>query len=263
MFVKQITVSSAINKITSKDDLFCGDYTIDPYQNCDFGCIYCDSSYDDTVFVKTNVVEILEKELKKIPKGRIIVGSVHDPYQKSEKEYQLTRRILETIQKHKFSCHVLTKSDLILRDVDLLKKIEDSYVTISLTSINEKTSSFFEKNVPSPERRFKIVKELNKQKICSGIAIMPLLPFITEIELKQFFEFAKKHNACYVLQKHLELKGNQKNIFFNSLRKSFPEHIEEYEKIYKDSYQPDPEYIEKMNDLISNLSSEYSTKTRI
>ena len=263
MFVKEIKVDLAIKKITFKDKLFCGDYTVDPYQNCDFGCIYCDSSYDDTVFVKTNIVGVFDKELKKLPKGRIIVGSVHDPYQKSEEEYQLTRKILESIKKYNFSCHILTKSDLILRDIDLLKQIKDCYVTVSLISNNEKVSSFFEKNVPSPNKRFGIIKDLNKQKIRSGIAIMPLLPYIAEPEIKQFFESAKKHNASYVLQKYLELKGNQRNIFFNQLSKSFPEHLEQYEKLYMNSYQPDSEYIDKINNLVSSFSSKYGIKTKI
>ena len=80
-----------LNKITTKDMLFGGNYTLDPYQNCEFSCKYCDSSYDEKIYIKTNAIELLEKELKKIKKGTIIIGSVHDPYQKAEKKSRILK----------------------------------------------------------------------------------------------------------------------------------------------------------------------------
>ncbi len=186
MLIKELKVDSVIKKITRKDDLFKGDYTVDLYQNCDFGCIYCDSSYDNTVYVKTNAVEILEKELENLPKGRIIVGSVNDPYQNCEKRYMITKKVLEIIQKHDFTCHVLTKSDLVLRDIDLLRKINNCIVTVSIISLKNENSNFFEKNVPSSKKRFEVVEKLNKNGIYSGIAIMPFLPFIVESEVQSY-----------------------------------------------------------------------------
>ena len=81
MDYKLINCDSLLKKITRKDNLFNGKYCIDPYQNCEFGCLYCDSSYDKTIFVKENADDILNNELKKVKKGLIIIGSVHDPYQ--------------------------------------------------------------------------------------------------------------------------------------------------------------------------------------
>ena len=95
MIYKTIRCSSLLNKITKRDALFLGDYTIDPYQNCEFGCKYCDSSNTSTIYIKTNAPEVLERELKNVTKGRIIIGSVHDPYQNIEKDYKITRKILE------------------------------------------------------------------------------------------------------------------------------------------------------------------------
>ena len=122
MKYKQIIINSALKKITKKDILFNGDYTIDPYQNCEFGCMYCDSSIEKKVMIKNNVIEILNKELKEIKKANIIIGSVHDPYQKKKKKQEKTRNILKLIKKHNLCCHILTKSDLVLRDIDILKK---------------------------------------------------------------------------------------------------------------------------------------------
>jgi DNA repair photolyase len=263
MIVKELKVDSVIKKITRKDSLFKGDYTVDPYQNCDFGCIYCDSSYDKTIYVKTNSAKIFEKELENLSKGRIIVGSVHDPYQSCEKTYMLTRKILELIQKHDFTCHILTKSDLVLRDIDVLKKINNCFVTVSITSLKNKNSNFFEKNVPSSKKRLKVVEKLNKNDIYSGIAIMPFLPFIAESEIQFIFEEAKKHNIHYILYKHLELKGDQKKIFFENIKKFYPNLLEKYEKLYNDSYQPNQEYIKKIDSLMNKISKKYNINTKI
>ena len=91
MQYKQIKVDFLLNKVTKKDNLFLGDYTIDPYQNCEFGCRYCDSSFDKTIYVKHNADKILEKELETVEKGRIIVGSVHDPYQKIDEDFHIAK----------------------------------------------------------------------------------------------------------------------------------------------------------------------------
>jgi len=260
MLLKELKVDSVIKKITRKDNLFKGDYTVDLYQNCDFGCIYCDSSYDNNVYVKTNAVEILEKELENLPKGRIIVGSVHDPYQSCEKIYKITRKVLEVIQKHDFTCHVLTKSDLILRDVDLLRKINNCIVTVSIISLNNENSNFFEKNVPTTQRRFEVVEILNKNGIYSGIALIPFLPFIAEYEIKSIFKEVKKYDLKYILYKNLELKGDQKQIFFNHIKKFDKDILEKYEKLYNDCYHPNKDYIKKINILMNKTSKKYNVK---
>ena len=100
MQYKQIQVDTVINKITNKDKLFKGDYTVDPYQNCEYGCRYCDSSFDKTIYIKNNALEIFEKEITQMQNGTIIIGSVHDPYQKTEEKHKLTRQILKIIKKH-------------------------------------------------------------------------------------------------------------------------------------------------------------------
>jgi DNA repair photolyase len=263
MQYKHIRVDSLLNKITTKDILFAGDYTIDPYQNCEFGCKYCDSSFEKTIYIKTNASEILKKELKNLPKGRIIVGSVHDPYQKIEEKLKITRNLLKIIKEQSFTCHILTKSDLVLRDVDILSDIKDSLVTISITSIDEKISNIFEQNVPSPKNRLEIIEKLNENGIKAGLAVIPVLPFIFENNLEKIAKSAEKHNAQYLLFEHLELKGNQKNIYLGILRKFYPTLVEKYEKLYHYSYMPEQEYISKINSLIDRLYSRYDLKNKV
>jgi DNA repair photolyase len=260
---KQIKVDFLLNQITKKDTLFVGDYTVDPYQNCEFGCLYCDSSLDDTVYIKANSSEIFEKELDSIDKSRIIVGSVHDPYQKAEETYQITKKILETIAKKNFSCHILTKSKLVLRDINIISKTNNPIVTISLCCIDNNISNIFEENVITPLERLEIVKKLSERGIKTGVAIIPILPFITENEIEKIIKEAKKHNAEYIIYKHLELKGDQKQTFFEILKNYFPDLLDKYYEFYKDDFSPSREYINKIKNSINQLFLENKIKNKI
>ncbi len=262
MEYKNIRCSTLLNKITKKDKLFKGDYTLDPYQNCEFGCTYCDSTYDKTIYIKTNAAQQLEKEIKTIKKGTIIIGSVSDAYQKVEEEHKTTRNLLEIIKQNNFPCHILTKSNLVLRDRDLLSKMNCT-VTITIITLDEKISQIFEKETPSPKERLKTIKHLSEAGIKTGIAIIPVLPYIAENELEKIITSAKKYDANYVSYKHLELKGDQKNIFMKILEKSYPSLVEKYEELYKDSYMPDDTYISNINNNLEKLCARYKLKNRI
>ena len=254
MVYKQIIVKSLINKITKKDYLFKGKYTVDPYQNCEFACSYCDSSFDPVIYVKSNGAQIFEKELETLPQGKIIIGSVHDPYQKAEEEFKITQKILKIIVKKGFSCNILTKSDLILRDINLLKKIKNCNVTISITSLDENVTNLFEKNVISSQRRLELIKTLNKNKIKTSLAIIPIIPYITDKELDLMVKKANEHNSKNIVYKHLELKGDQKRIFLNLLEEHYPDLVENYSTLYSDSFSPNKNYArlikEKMEKII-------------
>ena len=132
MIYKYINYDKIINKITKKDRLFQGDYIIDPYQNCEFGCKYCDSTFEKIIYIKNNFLNKVENEIKDLSKGMIIIGSVVDPYQNIEKNLKMTRNLLKIIKRHHFKAHILTKSTLILRDIDILSQIKNTIVTISI-----------------------------------------------------------------------------------------------------------------------------------
>jgi DNA repair photolyase len=263
MNYKPIQCSFLLNRITTKDKLFNGDCTLDPYQNCGFGCKYCDSTFEKTIYIKTNAAQLLKKELETTKKGTIILGSVVDPYQKAEESYNITRNLLEIIKQYDFPCHILTKSNLILRDLDFLSKMNNCMATISITTLNQSVSDLFEKDVPSPIERLETIEKLSKIGIKTGLAVIPILPFIVEEELENIVKSAKEHKANYILYKHLELKGDQKNIFIEFLGKSYPNLVEKYEELYKDSYMPDETYIFKINNTLKKLCNKYKLKNRI
>src|SRR5882672_9052733 len=132
---REIQVKSILNKTKRRDPWFLDDYTINPYSGCSFNCLYCyirGSKYglhmEEKLGVKANALELLEKALtlraRNGQHGIIVLSSATDPYLQLEKNYRLTRQILELILKHRFPLHVITKSDLVMRDFDLLLEIE-------------------------------------------------------------------------------------------------------------------------------------------
>lgn len=263
MNYKHIKVDSLLKKITFKDSLFGGNYTIDPYQNCEFECLYCDSSFDKTIYIKHNAKEIFEKELKNLKKGRIIVGSVDDPYQKIENKYLLTRELLKQIKKNGFSCHILTKSDLILRDIDIISEIKDSKITISVISLNKSIYDMFEKNVSPPKIRLKLIEKLSNSGITTGCGIIPVLPFFVDNEIENIIKTAKKHKAEYILHKYLELKGELKNYFIDIIKeKNFPL-LKKYNDLYKHNYLPNKEYINILEKTVNSICNKYKIKNKI
>ncbi len=263
MQYKQIKVNTLINKITKKDTLFAGIYTIDPYQNCEYGCLYCDSSIDKTIYIKTNAIELLRKELIHLNQGTIIVGSVHDPYQKVEEQTKITRALLKIIEESNFACHILTKSDLVLRDIEILSKIKKCRVTLSLTSVNNYTSKIFEINVPLPKTRLQTIKRLSEAGIKAGLAQIPILPYVTDEEINEIIKSAKNYKASYFLYKHLELKGDQKLCYFNVLKNYYPTLIEKYQKLYNNSYLPDIRYVFRIKNNINKLCNIYGLENKI
>ena len=262
MQYKEIIVDNILKQIITIDKLFDGNYTLDPYQNCEFGCLYCDSSIDKTIYIKTNAPELLKKELNEIPKGMIIIGSVNDPYQNAEKNYEITRNLLKNIKQKNFSCHILTKSELILRDIDILSEIKNCRITISIISLKNIISKIFENNVPSTKNRLNIMKKLSNEGIRTGIAIIPILPYFIEKEFENIIKSAKSHKAQYIIHKPLELKGDQKILFMNLLKNYRNNLVKKYENLYKYSYLPDDKYIYQINKTLDRLCQSYNLKCK-
>ena len=214
MEYKPILCSSILKTITQTDSLFQGSYTVDPYLHCEFGCIYCDSTSATTIYIHHNCDTILTKELQTYPKGRIIIGSVHDPYQEAEKQYKQTQKILHVIKEHNWPCHILSKSSLITRDIGLLSSM-DCLVTISMISHRDLISHQFEPYLPSPQDRLSLIETLLSHKIPTGIAMMPILPYITEVDIEPLIILASELHINHFVSQFLELKGDQKQQFFN------------------------------------------------
>jgi len=257
-----IMCDSLIKKITKKDLLFDGNYCLDPYQNCEYECKYCDSSLEKTVYIKINADKILEEEIEQLEKGVIIIGSVNDPYQESEKKYEITKKLLKVLKRFDFPCHILTKSNLVLRDVELLKEMNCA-VTISIISLNKNITSLFEKNLPNSNNRVETLKSLIKNNIKAGVALIPIIPYIIDDELEEIIQKAHVINAQYFLHKYLQLMGDQKAEFIKTIQLKFPHLVATFEELYRCSYRLNENIESNYNKTISALCKKYNLSEKI
>lgn len=182
------------------------DYALNPYSGCDHGCVYCyapevthsDWSTWRVVKVKTNIVERLSKELPNI-EGTIGIGTVTDPYQSVESKFELTRSCLLKLRKEGRAIHMHTKSDLILRDIDILKEIE-GLVAVTITGIDDRYSKITEPGAPLPSRRLEALRRLTSEGLDTYALIGPVLSHMKGREI----EFAETVAATGVRKAYID-----------------------------------------------------------
>ncbi len=171
--------------ILSKSKVF--DYTINPYIGCEHGCTYCyarfmkrftdhKEEWGKFVDVKVNAARLLQREIKKKRPGVVWISGVCDPYQPLEKEYELTKRCLEILLKHGWPVTVQTKSPLVLRDVESLRKFDEVEVGLTITTADENIREIFEPNSPPVEQRIETLEKLHFAGVKTFAMIAPLLP---------------------------------------------------------------------------------------
>ena len=240
-----------------------GYYGMNIYRGCTHGCIYCDSRskcygfthpFED-IEVKQNAPELLEKTLKsKRKKCMIGTGAMSDPYMHCEKELELTRRSLEIISKNGFGVTVQTKSDLILRDIDLLSEINHSakcVVQITLTTYDDELCRILEPNVCNTKRRIEVLEELHKNGIPTIVWLTPILPFINDTEdnitaiLNECVRVGVKGIIDFGMG--LTLREGDREYYYAALDKYFPGMKERYIRRYGNAYElPSPNAKELM-----------------
>lgn len=248
--IKEIEAKTILSTVKNGPDKYFGmSYNMNLYRGCQHGCIYCDSrsscygieNFSD-ILIKKNAVELLHKELKgKRTIGTIGTGSMNDPYMPIEKELGVTRRALETISIYKFPIHIITKGDLITRDIDIIKEIGKTYAaaSITITTGDDKLSSIIEPFAPVSSKRFEAIKKLSKEGIYTGIILMPVLPFLTD-SLKNIDDIVKRGKdagAKYIIAWFgMTLREGQREYYFKELDKSFSGLKERYVHNYKGLY---------------------------
>lgn len=162
------------------------DYQVDPYVGCEHYCYYCyvlnqaKSDWTQAVFRHENIEERLRVELSDVPPQTIYLGWHTDPYQPCEAEYKQTRRVLELLLDRGFSAGILTKSDLVLRDMDLLREMPDASVSVSVAFNNNNIRRLFEHNTMDTGQRISALAELKSNGIRTSALVCPVMPFITD-----------------------------------------------------------------------------------
>ncbi len=232
------------------------------YRGCTHGCIYCDSRSEiynmnhkfEDVEVKENSLELLKRELIKRPKAMIGTGAMTDPYIPLEKELKYVRRSLELIYRYGFGFTCITKSDLILRDLDLLKKINEkskAVVQITLTTADDDLCRILEPNVCTTSRRVEVLRTLNENGIPTVVWLCPILPYIndTEENINGILDYCIESGVYGVLcfGMGLTLRDGNRQYFYKNLDEHFPGLKDRYVKEFGDSYSiPSPDENELM-----------------
>ncbi len=221
------------------------------YRGCSHKCIYCDSrsecygieNFDNEIIVKENAIDILREKLPRLRiRGTIGTGSMNDPYQHLERKTELTRRALEVIEQYHFPVHIITKSDLAVRDIDILEDIGKVYsaVTFTITTADDSLAIRLEPGSSSSRARFKAMKQLSRRGIHTGITLMPILPHITDSvdNLNRIIEEASRSGAEYIIASFgVTLRDRQRDFFFRKIEKIFPGMSSVYRKQFGSSYQ--------------------------
>lgn len=222
-------------------------------RGCTHGCIYCDSRSDcyqfshdfEDVEVKANAPKLLEQTLRS-RRNRVMIstGSMSDPYQPAEKDLKITRACLEVIEKYGFGASVITKSDLVLRDLDLFERINGkskAVLQMTLTIADEDLSRKIEPGVCTSKRRYEVLKAFQEKGIPAVVWMTPLLPWLTDtwenVEqiLAWCFDAGVRGIICF--NAGLTLRSGNREYYYRNLDRMFPGLSEKYRKVYGNSYE--------------------------
>lgn len=243
------------------------------YRGCMHGCIYCDSrsscykmKFDfEDIEVKTNAPELLEKALRSKRRRCVIgAGSLSDPYMPLEKELGLTRKCLELIRYYGYGLAIQTKSDLILRDLDLLKGINEKakcIVQMTLTTYDEDLCRVIEPNVCTTKRRAEVLNILRDEGIQTVVCTTPILPFIndTEENLNGILDYCIEAQTYGILYGNMgmTLRDGDRQYYYKKLQEHFPGLITQYMDTYGNDFEVRPQTSDKLIKLLHETCKEH------
>jgi DNA repair photolyase len=274
--IKDIQAKVMLNHLPQPDTWFGLKYSMNLYRGCLHQCIYCDSrsvcyqigNFAD-IQVKTNAVELLRDELsRKRIKGTIGTGSMNDPYMPIEEKRRLTRRALEVIAEQRFPVHILTKSNLVLRDIDILQHIRQVYAAVSftITTSDDRLGKKLEPGASLVSERLRAMKAFAEEGIYTGAIMMPILPFLEDDEenITQIVKLAHEHGARYIIPAFgMTLRTGSRDYYYEKLDRLFPGVREKYERKFGLQYHCTANNADKLDRLFRNLCIEYGIATAI
>lgn len=257
-------------------------WQINSYRGCEFACKYCYARYthefmemrdgldfERKIYVKKHSAWLLRQELKQVRAGQsIAIGTATDPYQPAERKFGITRAVMEEFARHEgLSLGLVTKSDLIVRDLDLLQQISARNrlrIHITITTTDTNLARILEPRAPRPDLRFSAVKKLSAAGISTSVNCAPILPGITDSpkELERVVQAAAAAGATSVAAIPLFLKPCSAKIFMPFLRENFPQLVTLYETRYADrAFLPD-DYKKRLSALVNKLCQKHGIGVR-
>jgi DNA repair photolyase len=266
---------SLLNRCTSRRMPFT--WTINPYRGCEFACKYCYARYthefielrdgvdfERKIYVKQHAADQLRRDLVKVQPGEAIaIGTATDPYQPAERRFRVTQSILEELTRHVgLNLGIVTKSNLILRDVDLLQRIAQHnqlFVNLTVTTTDTALARILEPRAPRPDLRLRAVQELNRAGIPTGVICAPVLPGITDsaANLEAVVRAAAQSAARHVSANPLFLKPCSASVFLPFLEKEFPQLVAQYRQRYSERAFVSSAYRKRISALMKALRAKY------
>ncbi len=284
-----LPVKSILNRCDSKRVPF--EWTINPYRGCEFACKYCyarytheymeldGSEFEKKIYVKKDAAPLLARDISRKysyasersggeKPDHIAIGTATDPYQPAEREHGVTRACLEELAKREgMSISIITKSNQIVRDIDVLTKIaarSSLQIDITVTTMRARLARLLEPRAPRPDLRLAAVKELHEAGLAVGVSASPLLPGITdgEGELEAVAAAAKEAGAQWFFSGVLFLMPSSAKQFLPFVREKFPRLAKQYEQWYaKNGYAPE-EYRRKASERVARIRQKYGFRSR-
>ncbi len=280
------------------DNWFWSSASVSPYKACEHACNYCDGrsekyhaseDFDQIVHVKINAPEILKKELdrfytkqkmlsdfgaektKNNRKLKLVVAvssGISDAYQPVEKRYGLTRKILELFRDYKVPTYVMTKSDLVLRDLDLLREINERAwcnVSFSVSTLDKKIAKLFEPRATPPLKRLEAMRTIVNKGILAGVTYIPIIPYITDSDeqLEETIKTSKEYGAGYILAGTMTMRDLQAKRFYEILDMHYPKLVERYKALYRHGIEPDDKYFTELYPKVKSLCKKYDIQNYI
>jgi DNA repair photolyase len=282
-----------LNKYKFIDNWFWCRYSINPYNGCEFACTYCDSrshkyhlqpEFDQLIYVKNNAGDMLDGRLRRaktLLPDVVAIGGTCDAYQPAEASYKNTQQCLEVLLKYHYPVILSTKSNLILRDLDMLSRIaKDSWCTIgvTITTLKRKLAKFLEPRAPSPEERLDVVRKIKEKcpEIQAGVNFIPIVPFLCDDEenMEEVVSGAKDAGADFIIfGGGMTLRDNQASWFLERLSREFPQLLERYEELYQGKYtlsegyqgryEPEKGYLRQIHRKMLELCEKYELAFRL
>ena len=240
------------------------DFALNPYQGCSHRCTYCYAPYitrqpvDEwgcIISAKMNLPVLLDRELPR-NRGMIGLGTVTDPYQPAERVVNLTRRCLEILVKHRAKVSILTKSPLVTRDIDLISKLNDSEVGITITAMDSNRATIFEPYSTPPSERLDAMKILSNEGVSVYALIGPIIPTITDFRLDEFLDSIRDTGASIVMVDRLNLRPGMDIRLLKRMKEMDPSSLSILEKYIKDREFYD-DIINRIRNLCENRDLEY------
>jgi DNA repair photolyase len=248
------------------------EYNMNIYRGCNHGCIYCDSRSDcyrvenfDTIRAKEDALKIIRDDLRrKVRTGVVCTGAMSDPYNCFEKELQLTRHSLELINAFGFGIGIMTKSNLITRDIDILLDIQEHspvLAKMTVTMWDDDMAKKIEPGASLPSKRFQALKEMSDAGLFCGILLMPVLPFIndTEENILGIVEQAAKSGVKFIYPSMgVTLRSNQRKWYYDKLDQQFPGIKEKYIQMYGDKYYCNSPHTRRLMKVFREACNKYN-----